>query len=144
MIVRQWPLNLPSVVVFYLTAFVFGSCCTERAHVLFGVVFVCWDYSSSFYMHKPPPVGHWWAICIIDGDVIHALMETGMHMTTHDYQHPPLILFSTPWSRPLWSQCCRTSAMYGYDGQAGCRLRQSKYVFHYITFRDSKHSFTHS
>ncbi len=88
MIKKHWPLNLPSLVVFYLTASVFCNCFAERVHLLFGVVFVRWGYSSSFYMHKPPPVGHWWAISIIDGDVIHALMETGMHMTTHGYQHP--------------------------------------------------------
>lgn len=64
----------------------------------------------------------WWCHPCFDGDW-HAHDDTWLPT-------PPLILFSTPWSRPLWSQCC--SAMYGYDGQAGCHLRRSKYMFHYV------------
>lgn len=65
----------------------------------------------------------WWCHPCFDGDW-HAHYDTWLPT-------PPRILFSTPWSRPLWSQRCRTSAMYGCDGQTVCHLWQSKHLFHY-------------
>lgn len=63
--------------------------------------FQLWWVLVSFYS-QTPPLGHWWAIPIIDGDVT-PCFDGKRHVYDNTSSHPPPLplLFSTPRLRPL-------------------------------------------